>query len=177
MPTPAYADSARGCAVGGLSGGLTVAAHGLGGGGYPSGAALTLLVAVCAVVGILAGSLKARQPLAVFGLLGVGQLAGHYASTELVGAHHHHVSPQSGVPGWVMVTAHLCATLLCGALIVVAHQLYRALSTAVRSALNTTFRVAAPAVRKIGAPRTAQLHLDSLLIGTISRRGPPAHCA
>lgn len=176
MSEHAGADRLRGCAVGALAAALTVAAHGVGGGGYPSSTALTTLIAVCATVGALAGSMRARGPYAVIGMLGLGQIGGHYASMEMIGAGTHHMS-SSTVPGWAMIGAHAAATLLCAALIVLANRLYVVASRVVRTVLRADFRPTTGRAALVSAGHDTRPHFGTPQRDAFSRRGPPAFCA
>ncbi|MFZ2172718.1 MAG: hypothetical protein WAW17_01525 [Rhodococcus sp. (in: high G+C Gram-positive bacteria)] len=157
----------RGGAVGALSAGLTVAAHGVGGGGFPEAAALTLLVVTCAGVGAITASLPARWsgPLALLGALAAGQLAGHVA---LILTTHVH----STFPAISMSAAHAAATALCALLVATAERLYgstlhvwRVVSRAVPTPITL--------VPSLPVPTRHHAPLDALLRASISRRGPP----
>ncbi|WP_107983743.1 hypothetical protein [Rhodococcus sp. OK519] len=97
----------RGTVVGALSGAASVAAHGLGGGSmFPSGEAIVLLLAACAVVGTAVASLRSRTAplLLLVSVLAAGQGIGHLTLT-LASNHPHglHLTPQ-------MLAAHAAAT-------------------------------------------------------------------
>ncbi|MGV9819014.1 hypothetical protein [Nocardia xishanensis] len=144
----------RGGLVGALVGLLSVAAHGVAGGGYPDSPEFALLLTVSAVAGCAAmgfsRDVRRRAGLAhaagpVFGALAAGQLAGHAVLTGLIGHAHGerdaHIAvgdaPLAGFmpTGW-MLFAHLLATLVCAVSLVAAERLYGIVSSAVRSALG-----------------------------------------
>ncbi|MFG1796619.1 hypothetical protein [Nocardia sp. NPDC049149] len=120
----------RGAFVGAASGAVSIAAHAVGGGVVaPGGSSISLLIAACAVVGVVVGGRRARHRVAdVMVLLAVGQAFGHVALTISPG--HHHGSHLTSV----MLAAHLAAVpvgavLIRGAEIAVA----RAVSAADRT--------------------------------------------
>lgn len=170
MPPTRAADAAtlRGCAVGALTAALAVAGHGYGGGGYPTSAALTLLVLCCGGVGALAGSLTASRAALVATLAG-GQVLGHLVLSATLP----HPHADLGARGTSMLAAHAVATAVCGVLILAAEKLYGPITRALR----VLFRGPAPATaRSTGRPvpfcpvTFSHLRLDHV----ISRRGPPA---
>ncbi|NMO02365.1 hypothetical protein HH308_14195 [Gordonia sp. TBRC 11910] len=93
MPTsvPTTLRRVRGCVAGGLSGGTSVVAHGLGGGDSPSTTSLALLVVACAAFGATASSVTVARGalLPLLAVIVTGQTVGH--ATLLVTAHHGHV--------------------------------------------------------------------------------------
>ncbi|WP_433605959.1 hypothetical protein [Prescottella agglutinans] len=104
----------RGMFVGSLSGAISVAAHGLGGGNAaPSEEAIVLLVAAAAVVGAAVASLRSRcNPLLLLvAVLAAGQGIGHVTLT-LASDHAHglNLPPQ-------MIAAHAAATAVGAALV------------------------------------------------------------
>lgn len=104
----------RGMFVGSLSGAISIAAHGLGGGhAAPSEAAIVLLVAAAAVVGAAVASLRTRcNPLLLLvAVLAAGQGIGHVTLT-LASDHGHglNLPPQ-------MLAAHAAATAAGAALV------------------------------------------------------------
>ncbi|MFE7744734.1 hypothetical protein [Nocardia sp. NPDC057455] len=108
----------RGAFVGSAAGAVSIAAHALGGGALSPGAApITLLIAVCAAVGVLAGARPHRHgPGEIMATLAVGQAVAHFASTLSAGHHHH--------PGTTpaMLGTHLAAVPLGALLIRAAEQ-------------------------------------------------------
>lgn len=157
----------RGGAVGALTAALAVAGHGLGGGGYPTSAALTLLVLCCAGVGAVAGGLGGRTVL-LAGLAG-GQLAGHLAlSTALT-----HQHSDAGVHGLSMLAAHGAATAVCAALILMAERLYGPITRVLRVLLRAASTAPTPRA-STRIPRTPETLRHLLLDHVVSRRGPPA---
>lgn len=169
MPIDPQADSARGALVGATAGLLTVAAHGVAGGGYPSVASLTLLVAFCTVVGSLAATVSARGAVPTVALLGAGQLAGHYLLAGLLVSDGWHAHAAS----WPMLVAHIGATALCAVAILAAERLYTAITRITRIVAiafvrpDTAIAVVSP------IHRTTRPLFGVPLRGTISRRGPP----
>ncbi|MGV9615397.1 hypothetical protein [Nocardia xishanensis] len=153
----------RGGLVGALVGLLSVAAHGVAGGGYPDSPEFALLLTVSALAGCAATGfsrssdrgewledVRRRAGLAyaagpVFGALAAGQLAGHAVLTGLIGHAHGerdaHIAVGDAPPagflptGW-MLFAHLLATLVCVVSLLAAERLYGIVSSAVRSALG-----------------------------------------
>ncbi|MFC7448286.1 hypothetical protein [Rhodococcus daqingensis] len=173
MPTPRPDHTARmrGAAVGALTAALTVAGHGVAGGGYPTSSALTLLVLCCAAVGALTGSLRGGR-IALLGALAAGQLIGHLALSAALTAHQAH-GPELSPRGLTMLGAHAAATMMCAALILSAEALYGPLTRVVRAVLRQWNPL----------PRTDFSHRTAPATGTptaalrdfsISRRGPPA---
>jgi hypothetical protein len=161
------ADRMRGVATGLLTAALAVAAHGVGGGGLPTGAATVLLALLAATVGALATTAP-RGPFVLFGLLTVGQLLGHLM---LRAAGHPHAD-SSAPPAIAMLAAHLLAIFVGAALITAGDRLWHALSRAVRAAVRMVCPVAArpvPATRRADQPLRSAL----LLAASMSHRGPP----
>lgn len=163
MPTDPAPRRLRGCAVGASAAGLAVAAHGIAGGGYPNSTALTLLLIAGIAIGAVAAAARGG-PLAVIGLLGTGQIAGHLALTVAL---HHDTTATAPMLG-----AHLLATLICAALIVGAEELCKYLAA----------RLAAAAQCSNGPPLPRRFtwidhgHRVTVAVdprGPISRRGPP----
>ncbi|WP_230557760.1 MULTISPECIES: hypothetical protein [unclassified Rhodococcus (in: high G+C Gram-positive bacteria)] len=100
----------RGAFVGAVSGSLSIAAHGMGGGTMvPSESALVLLVVVSAALGGLVSLFGARVPLVA--VLALGQLVGHTVLS--IASEHHHASALT--PS--MLAAHAAATALCALLV------------------------------------------------------------
>ncbi|WP_213574823.1 hypothetical protein [Rhodococcus sp. USK13] len=168
--SPARSDATatlRGAAVGALSAGLAVAAHGAGGGGFPASAALTLLLLACSGVGAITANLPPRfhSNSALLGALGFGQVAGHL--TLAATAHVHAVLPAAP-----MLLAHAAATVVCALLIASAEQLYRSLVHVWRVVLRGEPRPVAVAAA-LPHPVPRRNPVDALLRASISRRGPP----
>ena len=118
----ATADRLRGCAVGVTAAVLAIAAHGIGGGGTPSDAAITAMVALSAAAGAAAATVRGRNPVTTQTLLVAAQTGGHFLLNAITDAPHVH---QASAP---MLAAHAVATLACGALIVVGDRLMAGLS-------------------------------------------------
>ncbi|MFM1725044.1 hypothetical protein ABEU20_003640 [Rhodococcus sp. PAM 2766] len=164
----------RGTIVGALSGAISIAAHGLGGGSaFPRDEAVVLLVAASAVVGAAVASARARRgPLVLLALmLAAGQGIGHFTLT-LSSEHAHglELTPQ-------MLAAHAAATVVGVALIRAAE---RALSSVAGSVLRVVVAVlSAPPVPDL--PRwtpTVVRRLDPTITRVVraagGTRGPPA---
>ena len=159
----------RGGLVGACSAAVAVAAHGLGGGVLPDGAALMLLVLGCGVVGTAAGGrLGCRGVSAVAAFLGIGQLVGHLTLAAASGhAHGLTVAPE-------MVVAHLGAAMACAVLICAAEQLWSALATYVWRLVRTLTATASAAVRRGDVDGRGDDELSPVRLGcTAGTRGPP----
>ncbi|MEV0249840.1 hypothetical protein AB0H76_24785 [Nocardia sp. NPDC050712] len=119
--------------VGAMIAALAVAAHGAAGGGFPGSAEAALVLLVAAPAACLAATLPAaRSRLGVLLMLAGGQFAGHAALSVLDG--HDHAQRAQLPAGW-MLLAHGVATLLGGAVILLAQRLYLVVSGAIRSVL------------------------------------------
>ncbi len=121
--------------VGSLSGAISIAAHGLGGGtAVPGEEAIVLLLAASAVVGAVVASVRGeRNPLLLAAaVLAAGQGIGHLTLT-LASEHGHglHLTPQ-------MLTAHAAATA-AGAVLVRAVE--RSLSAVIGSVVRIVVTV------------------------------------
>ena len=166
------AATVRGALVGVCSGAVVVAAHGVGGGGLPSGDALVLLAGAGALVGTFVRTLPAAPAarLAVLTVvLGIGQAAGHLALSVAAG-HMHGAGPTSA-----MVGAHTLAALVCAVLIASAERgheravsVLRRIVAALRAVITPPSLARVP--RPAEAPRLASSLLTSCGRGT---RGPP----
>jgi hypothetical protein len=134
----------------------------------PGGAALAMLILVCAVVGVFAGGVFGRSAVAVAAFLMLGQAVGHL-TLSLAGGHAHEL-----VPSPTMVFAHLVAAVLCAALIHAAERLWSAL-TAYVWRLVRTLTAAAPAdqVCRLFVRDTARGITGIRLGCTAGTRGPP----
>ncbi|KAA0024785.1 hypothetical protein [Antrihabitans cavernicola] len=173
MSIDPQADRARGAVVGVAAGLLTIAAHGIGGAGYPDLSSLTLLLAVCAAIGALAATAPARGAVTTLGLLGAGQVAGHYALSEMMMTgmgHAHGATSPSSVP---MLLAHALATALCALLILAADRLYSVITNVLRIVAILFFRPVTTATPQVLPRRAARPLFGVPLRGAISRRGPP----
>ncbi|MFC4606172.1 hypothetical protein [Rhodococcus kronopolitis] len=164
-------DRMRGAAVGALTAAMAVAGHGFAGGGFPSSAALTLLVLGCAGVGALAGSIRGGGVLALLGALACGQLVGHLAlSTALT---HQHAGADLSARGLSMLLWHAAATAVCATLIRAAERLYGPVTRVLRALLRPVPAPPRPtgsALRAVAVGGAEPVLLDF----AISRRGPPA---
>lgn len=134
----------RGTCVGALSGGVAIAAHGLGNPDMAHGpgvSGMLLLIAACAVVGSLVASVRAprHEWLLLAATLSAGQVAGHLMLSM------HAMAPSSGGVGVGMLAAHAGAVVACAALI-------RAAEFAYLAAVTVWERVRPP----VGSPRPTQ---------------------
>jgi hypothetical protein len=164
----------RGTATGLLSAALAVAAHGVGSGAPPTGAATAQLAVLAATVGALAGTIRhANDARVLLGLLAAGQLLGH---VMLAAVGHGH-APASAPPGAVMLAAHLVAIASGAFLIAAGDRLCGAVSRAVRAAVRSVCPpvVATPAVATGNADQPLRSAL--LLAASVSHRGPPVSLA
>lgn len=139
---------------------LALAAHGVAGGGVPTGPAAALLLAVAAGVGVVGARVPGLPPAV---LLTAGQLGTHAVLTTLTAGHPH--------SSWSMLVAHAVAVAGCAMLIAAASKLYAACGTTLRVVL---VRLGVPAVPAVIVPTTST---GPLVWGrappAISRRGPP----
>lgn len=163
----------RGSGVGAVSTSLAVAAHATGGGMRPDASALLLLAGLGTALGAAAGTLPGLRSarLGLLGLLGVGQLAGHFllGTTAMDG----HVSPSRA-----MLVAHAGAVLMAAALVVLAERVGPACAAALGRVLPA---LSAPLVvrrRPVPAPvPVTATPIRRLLVATsLARRGPPVGC-
>jgi hypothetical protein len=163
----------RGAATGLLTAALAVAAHGVGGGAPPSGAAAVQLAILASTVGALAASLvSATHARVLIGLLGAGQLAAHL----ILGASGHHHPDGAAVPSVAMLGAHLLAVAAGEILIAAGDRLWRAVSRTVRAVVRS---VHPPVLPVPTVPTTADQPLRSalMLAASMSHRGPPVSLA
>ncbi|MCM6776914.1 hypothetical protein NDR87_23490 [Nocardia sp. CDC159] len=172
----------RGYLVGATVAAVAVAAHGAGGGGYPSSATLSLLVLVAGGIGALTGLVPGagERPgrAALFVALAGGQWAGHAVLAGVLGHRHESSSPPvlfdgQQLPAGAMAAAHTLAALACGVLIMVAEGLYVLVSQAFRGAVD---RPGTPAAPRGSIPYLGALpHIHRLLrSGVLGSRAPPA---
>ncbi|MGW4634939.1 hypothetical protein [Nocardia sp. NPDC004415] len=127
MPAPPDpAAHLRGAAVGAAAGAVAILAHGLGGASAaPGGAAITLLLAACALIGVVAAALpRSTGPAATMALLTGGQAIGHTA-LSLGHTHHHDLTA-------AMLLAHGIAVPVCALAIRAAEAGARRAITSVR---------------------------------------------
>jgi hypothetical protein len=172
LPNPAA--RLRGTAAGLLTAALAVAAHGVGSGAPPSGAATAQLAVLAATVGALAGTIRhATDARVLLGLLATGQLLGHL----LLGAIGHSHAPNTAPPAAVMLGAHVVAIAAGAVLIAAVDRLCRAVSRAVQAAVRIVCAPVSPA--PVVATHAADQPLRSalLLAASVSHRGPPVSFA
>ncbi|MFD6674588.1 hypothetical protein ACFWDA_09470 [Rhodococcus zopfii] len=103
----------RGGFVGAVSGAVSIAAHGMAGGGAPPGDGAVLLLAACVAIGAIVSSLPAaaHRRGALLAALTAGQLVGHLTLT-MAGEHTHWLSMSAP-----MLAAHLAAIAVSAVLI------------------------------------------------------------
>jgi hypothetical protein len=167
---PNTAARLRGTAAGLLTAALAVAAHGVGSGVAPTGAATVLLAVLAATVGALAGTIgHAADVRVLLGLLATGQLLGHVMLSAVGHSH----TPSAAPPAAVMLGAHLIAIVVGAVLIAAVDRLCRAMSRAVRAAVRTVGPpvMAAPVLSAGAADQPLRSAL--LLAASVSHRGPP----
>lgn len=173
MPPDPTGRRIRGGLVGVTVGAVAVAAHGGAGGGYPNSAESTLLLAAGTLAGA-AAALPGGRPglLRLSGLLGAGQLAGHWALSGLLGHAHQTSGLAALLPGGWMLAAHTIATFCCAALILAAERLYSVAAGALRAVLTAPSRgpFHSPARWPDSGRRAARFLSD----GAPGPRAPPA---
>ncbi|MFD3506501.1 hypothetical protein [Nocardia sp. NPDC058666] len=137
-PSRAVSARLRGACAGSMSGALSLAAHGLAGGGaLPGSTTIVLLAAVSAVVGALVAGVGPLRDGAV-GLAAVllgGQVIGH---TTMKWSGHGHAADDS--LGLAMLTAHSLAALLAAAVIIGTEAAYRIGSAVLARILPLRYR-------------------------------------
>ncbi|EME23345.1 hypothetical protein G419_02595 [Rhodococcus triatomae BKS 15-14] len=161
----------RGGFVGSLSGALTVAAHGIGGGMAPSQSSVVLLVLACSAVGALVSATRARRHDLLFlvGALAAGQALGHATLSVGAGAHH-------GLQlGPAMLAAHAVAAVVTAVLVRAGGRGCQLAVASLRSILPTPFApVPAPALPARPVPAARRQLRRWLLVGArLGTRGPP----
>lgn len=168
-PTRDPAAQLRGAAAAGLTAALAVAAHTTANGALPTGAVVLALAVVAGTVGALAATVRGADRIPVLvGLLGGGQVFAHVL-LDLGGHAHSAAAPSPSIWG-----AHVVAVAAGAALIATGGRLCAALSRAVRVAVRLVSPLpGAPArvlpVREAGWVR----HTTSVLLGSVTHRGPP----
>ncbi|OZE81443.1 hypothetical protein CH294_10410 [Rhodococcus sp. 14-2483-1-1] len=168
--TDASAAPLRGGAVGSVTAALAVAAHGMAGGGWPDGAALTLLVVVSIGVGAMT-AVPRRSTVLLPALMG-GQLLAHIALSlsDMSGMLHSH----SLLPSTAMIAFHAAASVVAALLIAAAERLYGPITSIVRAVLALLTPL--PDGSAVGRVRFSvalpSIH-GTALDWAISRRGPP----
>lgn len=148
--------------MGGTSGVVATVAHALAAGRYPGTTALTVLLCVAVIAGVLAASTR----VAIVPLLLVGQVLGHVALS--LGSGHLHI-PDAG-----MLVAHLAAVFAAAVLIRGAERGSAVALNAVRRATSVPGPVPSP-------PTPAALPVDpgperrrtQVFPEGVSTRGPP----
>ncbi|MBC2637767.1 MULTISPECIES: hypothetical protein [unclassified Rhodococcus (in: high G+C Gram-positive bacteria)] len=162
----------RGAVVGSLSGAVSVAAHGIGGGAMPpSEGALVLLLAACATVGVAVATLHAtrRDRLVLIGAITSGQLIGH---TTLAVASEHTHSLGLSAP---MIAAHVGAIAASAVAVRAAERAcLRALAAVTRILLTVLAPLRVDTGTWSATPLyRAKLSLWLLVSAAAGTRGPP----
>ncbi|SEH57082.1 hypothetical protein SAMN04489835_1570 [Mycolicibacterium rutilum] len=172
MSASRFAARLRGAASGLLTATLAIAAHGIGGAGVPTGAALAQLAVLAATLGALTTTLRraAETPVLV-ALLATGQVLGHV----LLGAsgHAHAATPPAGL----MLAAHAVAVVAGALLIAAGERLCRAVSRTVRAAARIVWVPVETTVRMAATRAEQPLRSALLLAASVSHRGPPVRLA
>ena len=167
----------RGFCVGALSGAVSIAAHGMGGGdtmagmASPGASGTVLLIAACAVVGSLAASVRAprHEWLLLAATLSGGQAVGHLMLSM------DSMHPSSPNMGLGMLAAHASAVAVSAALIQAAELAYLAAVAVwerVRPPAGAPLPSVGPAFVIVPAVRAATARL-LLLASAGGTRGPP----
>lgn len=165
----------RGAAVGGVTVAVAVAAHGIAGGGLPSGSTLVLLAGFAVVlVGVSAAipALRSGRP-ALVAVLAAGQFGAHL--TLGVGGHHHSGASTSAVPSPGMIVAHVLAIGVCAAAIAAAERIGPRTEAALRAVVAALF-AAIPVAEQARTWRpVVDVHpiVSALCRAATPRRGPP----
>lgn len=159
----------RGAAVGAASGAVAVAAHALGGGtAFPEGSALALLLATCALIGVVVATVRPRSGVAsTMAMLAVGQGIGHEA-LSMAPDHHHHGAT---LP---MLVAHLVA-IPVGAILIRAAEIgvHRAVTSVRRFIVGLGLVPVPPGPAAQVSTDQSSVALRLLASSGIGRRGPP----
>ncbi|MFD0000616.1 hypothetical protein [Nocardia sp. NPDC127526] len=171
MPSPTdHTARLRGAGVGAASGAVAIFAHALGGGTTtPDGSSMALLVAACALIGVVVGSVRPRGGVAaLMGMLTVGQAIGHVALSVSPTHHHHSVTP-------LMLAAHLVAIPVGAMLISAAEAGVRRAITSLRRFIVALGLAPVPPERPGRAFAADERAMARRLLVSpgIGRRGPP----
>lgn len=114
----------RGALVGACSAIVAAAAHTAAGAGLPQGAAVTVALLICAMVGAAAGGVRVEgrltTPLAVTASLAAAQVCGHL--TLVAAGGHHHGGDLQLTPS--MAATHAVAAVALGVAITAVEHLY-----------------------------------------------------
>lgn len=169
-----HAARLRGTAAGFLTGTLALAAHGVGSGALPTGAAAPELLILAATAGALAAAIpRAADAHVMLGLLCAGQLVGHLM---LAAAGHSH-GPSHAPAAWMMALAHLGAVAIGAVLISLGDRLCRAVSRVLaRPGRCAALPAAPPAIVAITSA-DQPLRWTLFLAASMSHRGPPVSLA
>ncbi|MBW4719521.1 hypothetical protein [Saccharothrix obliqua] len=168
---PAPTRLARAALLAVTSTALSVAAHGVAGGGFTEFAPALPLTALVALAGTALAE-RGRSPWTVLATLGVAQLGQH---TLLNLGNHAAGHPEPALGPVAMTAAHVVAALLTGLLLARADRALTALATAVArlvpvrcAHVPTAHRVSTPA-----GPVAVDKPTSVLLRRVHGRRGPP----
>ncbi|WP_068154769.1 hypothetical protein [Rhodococcus phenolicus] len=165
----------RGGFVGAVSGAVSIAAHGMAGGGSPPGTGVVLLIAACVAIGAIVASVPAaaHRRRALVAALAAGQFVGHLTLTlvsEQISGHTHPLAPSAP-----MLVAHVAAVGVSAVLVRGAERGCRAAIAAVtRIVLAVLSLPPAEAPLWISTPVHRATLSPWLLAGaTAGVRGPP----
>ncbi|TQC46315.1 hypothetical protein EEB14_27105 [Rhodococcus sp. WS4] len=163
----------RGSFVGSLSGAVSIAAHGIAGGGMPpSEGSVVLLLAASAAVGasVAAVRVAGREWLFVLSVLAAGQMIGH-TTLALASGHGHGLGLSAP-----MIAAHLAAIAAAAVLVRSAERAcLRALAALSRIALTVVAPLQVDTGTWTAIPvYRAKLSLWLLVAAGAGTRGPPA---
>ncbi|MFG1934523.1 hypothetical protein ACGFK1_28365 [Mycobacterium sp. NPDC048908] len=174
MSTGDPAARLRGSTAGLLTAALAVAAHSVGAGAVPTGAAVGLLAVLAGTVGALGATIaRAADVRVLLGLLAAGQLCGHI----VLGAVGHSHAAAAAPPAAVMLAAHAAAIVGGALLIAASDRLCRAVSRVVRAAVRTVVGSITVAPVVVVDDADQPLRSALLLAASMSHRGPPvSHC-
>lgn len=166
-PVP-YAARLRGTAAGLLTATLSLAAHSVGAGAIPAGAAAAQLLVLAVTVGVLASVIPRAADIRVMvGLLAAGQLIGHL--TLAAGGHSQHLGPTTTT----VALAHVVAIGIGAALITAGDRLCQVLSRVLRVSVRRTAQPMAAQVVAVARDPDQPLRRRRLLAASVSLRGPP----
>ncbi|WP_137144996.1 hypothetical protein [Mycolicibacterium sp. CR10] len=158
----------RGTAAGLLTATLSLAAHGVGAGAIPAGAAAAQLLVLAVTVGVLASVVPRAADIRVMvGFLAAGQLVGHLVLAA--GGHSHHPGPAPTAAA----LAHIVAVGIGAVLITVGDRLCQVLSRVLRVSVRRTAQPMAAPVVAVARDADQPLRLRLLLAASVSLRGPP----
>ncbi|GLP73162.1 hypothetical protein TUM20983_02720 [Mycobacterium antarcticum] len=153
---------------------MAVAAHGVGGGGLPSGSAAAMLALVSITLGALVTTLGNTTDVKLLvAVLAVGQVLDHV----LLGAAGHSHPSAIQAPLGPMMAAHLVAIAFGAVLITMGERLCAALSRVLIRALRAARRPVGAQTAIVVASADQPRQSMRLLSASLSHRGPPVSLA